>query len=730
MSEQIPIMDIPVSVDADMDKIKALTEMFEAYSKATEGTPLKLPAEMTVEQRELVAGKAGGGARDGKGKDSSPGLEKTLKDFGKEFREFTKGLKQTATYLKGIFESTLKWTLGFGLLGGLGTMGYGRLLNETVNNVQGGAGVGVDPGTFQATRNIYSHMGGEGALAALDKASKDPAMMVPLLALGLTPGNTTLPEFYQRVFDRFKNEDRHTWGSLFGEGGWHLNEIFSFEDFNRTMAHGFAGDLDQMAGLYRTQVKSLAIDPHKAFQAQMLGAQVEGNVGRVINTFVERMGELNGPLGNLSDKVADSVIAFINGKGFASLVTSAGESLDTFATWLGSPEGTEAVKEFGRNIVTVNGFVGKLIKKLAIWSGDGEQKKPGSGAGFSDLIPESTLGKVIWSLALLHPVGRLFSVGYSIYEFMNADLAPPAPGRLSDETTLKSLNGTIPNPRYDDAMRLKSRGTQPYEGGLPVPGADNPSGFVPEFLGYKRYYEQHKNDTNKDDFYSEVSFAGMLKVISNTFSRNGNVYGFDIPGEEPEQHAQAAKRRPKMSTGDQKALLEHFASLENTYGLPENWLYALAMVESSMNPMAVSEKGAAGMFQFMPRTAPEYGLVGTEVFDPYKSAQAAAKMSAGLLKKYHGDPQKALAAYNWGQGNVDLFGLNHRPNQTREHFRRFQSYMSAPVRPPYPAPSDGQSMHIPVSGSAGTHIIQVEVRSSPGSDFITQLAAQNHGIAY
>lgn len=723
MSEQIPLMDIPVSVDADMDKIKALTEMFEAYSKATKGTPLKLPAEMTVEQRELVAGKAGGGARDGKGKDSSPGLEKTLKDFGKEFREFTKGLKQTATYLKGIFESTLKWTLGFGLLGGLGTMGYGRLLNETVNNVQGGAGVGVDPGTFQATRNIYTHMGGAGALKALNEAAKDPAKRVPLMGLGLEPGKTDLPEFYQRVFDHFKNRDSGTWLAEFN--GRHLNEIYSFEDFNRNMAHGFAGELDQMAGLYRTQVKSLAIDPHKAFQAQMLGAQVEGNVGRVINTFVERMGELNGPLGNLSDRVADSVIAFINGKGFANLVTSAGEGLDTFATWLNSEDFEEKREEFIESLRKLRIEFKELktsvydtvtgIKKLVYMLEHPEEllkwgttsTNPNPDIDNSPLTTFMTGGPVNWK--------EYWAGGWK------DDLLSTTSKLVNSPFESFMLGGQVNwGEYYAEGWKkdLLQNLSKPYQAPLVNSVAE-------QLQGYTDYYH-----SNKDDFYSEVSFAGMLKVISNTFSRNGNVYGVDIPGEEPEQHAQAAKRRPKMSSGDQKALLEHFASLENTYGLPENWLYALAMVESSMNPMAVSKKGAAGMFQFMPRTAPEYGLVGTDVFDPYKSAQAAAKMSAGLLKKYHGDPQKALAAYNWGPRKVDLFGLNHRPNETREHFRRFQSYMSAPVRPPYPAPSDGQSMHIPVSGSAGTHIIQVEVRSSPGSDFITQLAAQNHGIAY
>lgn len=693
MSEQIPLMDIPVSVDADMDKIKALTEMFEAYSKATKGTPLKLPAEMTVEQRELVAGKAGGGARDGKGKDSSPGLEKTLKEFAKGFGELIKGLKQTATYLKGIFESTLKWTLGFGLLGGLGTMGYGRLLNETVNNVQGARGLDVPTGMLMASGNVYSQFGSVETLRALNEAKHNAAKKTPLLGLGLDPNDTSLPQLYQRTWERYTNADPQTLMNAYE--GRHLNELYSsFENFNRVIAAGNAGELPRMEQLFWKQAKSLNIDPEASFNAQMLLAQTKGNVDEVIKTFVERMGGLNGPLGNLSDKVKDSVIAFINGKGFANLVTSAGESLNTFVKWLGTPEGTKAVKDFGNSIVVVTGKVMKLTTKLAQLLGNDDHPKKLEAK--EDVQPSTlaAFGAMGWRLAGLTGLTPLATSGKALggvrVPWLTGLTLPLDKGYPAQEGGSAAIKGTAAYENKVIAGALYDLFKFLY------PDPDTPAGGIQNTPVFSR-------DNLTMDWLSD---------------------------EEPEQHAQAAKRRPKMSSGDQKALLEHFASLENTYGLPENWLYALAMVESSMNPMAVSEKGAAGMFQFMPRTAPEYGLVGTDVFDPYKSAQAAAKMSAGLLKKYHGDPQKALAAYNWGQGNVDLFGLNHRPNQTREHFRRFQSYMSAPVRPPYPAPSDGQSMHIPVSGSAGTHIIQVEVRSSPGSDFITQLAAQNHGIAY
>lgn len=79
-------------------------------------------------------------------------------------------------------------------------------------------------------------------------------------------------------------------------------------------------------------------------------------------------------------------------------------------------------------------------------------------------------------------------------------------------------------------------------------------------------------------------------------------------------------------------------------------LRALAYVESRFNPLAKSEKGALGLCQLMPDTARELGV--SDPFDPLDNARGAAKYLKRLLSKYHGDTSSALAAYNWGMGNV------------------------------------------------------------------------------
>jgi membrane-bound lytic murein transglycosylase D len=82
----------------------------------------------------------------------------------------------------------------------------------------------------------------------------------------------------------------------------------------------------------------------------------------------------------------------------------------------------------------------------------------------------------------------------------------------------------------------------------------------------------------------------------------------------------------------------------------------LAIVESALNPTAISRVGAGGLWQFMPGTAKLYGLEITsyqdERFDPYKATEAACKYLKFLYDTFD-DWQLALAAYNSGPGNVN-----------------------------------------------------------------------------
>lgn len=111
------------------------------------------------------------------------------------------------------------------------------------------------------------------------------------------------------------------------------------------------------------------------------------------------------------------------------------------------------------------------------------------------------------------------------------------------------------------------------------------------------------------------------------------------------------------------------AAAEVRYGLPNGMLARLLYQESRYRPDIISgakksSVGALGIAQFMPATAAQFGI------DPLNPGQAidAAGRYLGQLYKQFGTWDKALAAYNWGPGNVARKGLASAPAETRNYF--------------------------------------------------------------
>jgi len=99
------------------------------------------------------------------------------------------------------------------------------------------------------------------------------------------------------------------------------------------------------------------------------------------------------------------------------------------------------------------------------------------------------------------------------------------------------------------------------------------------------------------------------------------------------------------------------------HGVPLAGLRALLEQESAFDPHAVSPVGARGIAQFMPATARDFGI---DPFNPTQAIPAAAKYLRALYDKF-GSWDKALAAYNWGQGNVARHGINALPKETADY---------------------------------------------------------------
>ncbi len=121
----------------------------------------------------------------------------------------------------------------------------------------------------------------------------------------------------------------------------------------------------------------------------------------------------------------------------------------------------------------------------------------------------------------------------------------------------------------------------------------------------------------------------------------------------------------------------NFSNLESKYELLPGLLSAINMQESKGKASAIgpqTEYGTAkGGFQMLDGTAKRWGLVGKEVFDTGKAAEAAAKYLNFLFKKF-GNWDKAISAYHAGEGNVEK-GTNIGP-VNRQYVKNVKGYVA------------------------------------------------------
>ena len=126
-------------------------------------------------------------------------------------------------------------------------------------------------------------------------------------------------------------------------------------------------------------------------------------------------------------------------------------------------------------------------------------------------------------------------------------------------------------------------------------------------------------------------------------------------------------------------------------------LALLPFIESAFNPQAMSHARASGMWQFMPDTGKDFELRQNLFRDDRRDVLASTRAALDYLTRLHrrfGDWHLALAAYNWGQGNVQrAIDANARagrptdysslrmPDETRNYVPKLQAIKNIVARP-------------------------------------------------
>ena len=131
-------------------------------------------------------------------------------------------------------------------------------------------------------------------------------------------------------------------------------------------------------------------------------------------------------------------------------------------------------------------------------------------------------------------------------------------------------------------------------------------------------------------------------------------------------------------------------------GMPTE-LALLPFIESAFNPQAMSVARASGMWQFMPATGKDFDLKQNLFRDDRRDVLASTRAALDylpMLQRQFGDWQLALAAYNWGQGNVQravernlkaglpaTYESLRMPDETRNYVPKLQAVKNIVLQP-------------------------------------------------
>jgi hypothetical protein len=133
------------------------------------------------------------------------------------------------------------------------------------------------------------------------------------------------------------------------------------------------------------------------------------------------------------------------------------------------------------------------------------------------------------------------------------------------------------------------------------------------------------------------------------------------------QHA-SQKEAPVQSPPDIDRIIDHASG---RYGVQPNLIRAVIRAESGFDANCTSSKGAMGLMQLMPETAEELGVKNPH--NPVENIMGGTRYLKSLLDRYDGNIPLALAAYNWGMGNVERHP-NRLPQETRAYIARVNQY--------------------------------------------------------
>ena len=181
-------------------------------------------------------------------------------------------------------------------------------------------------------------------------------------------------------------------------------------------------------------------------------------------------------------------------------------------------------------------------------------------------------------------------------------------------------------------------------------------------------YLDEAGDCNMRDVnpvYSKEDYVNRLSRIPSVMEMAYN----DVVQKFIDRYSGRLRHSISYMLGASNFYIPIFEEALETYQLPLELKY-LPVIESALNPNAVSRVGATGLWQFMLATGRQYGLqinsLVDERRDPVKSSYAAAQYLRDLYKVF-GDWNLVIAAYNCGPANITK--AIHRANGEKDYWQ-------------------------------------------------------------
>ena len=267
-------------------------------------------------------------------------------------------------------------------------------------------------------------------------------------------------------------------------------------------------------------------------------------------------------------------------------------------------------------------------------------------------------------------------------------------------------------PQIGDVMSMKSNSKSGHNWGHVA--IYTKKGWVSDFRQGEKY---GNTGAANAQYWKEIQSGKIVPVIARRGGGGGARSTIAVTGKEDWLNKINAK--DTVSNADSR-----LSAVSQKYGIPQHMLYSVWAQESRKGNMKKSSAaGAKGHFQFMPGTAKAYGISGRE-WDFDASSDAAARYFQWLLKHYGGDHNKALAAYNWGNGNLDKaikrYGndwLSHAPKETQGYVNSINKMMAYKGR--------GDMMSRPLGGQA----VAQNLSNQQGRINASRSAANPHNVS-